>query len=258
MNQLMKEVTVRRLTAITASALFAMQLAAHAAPSAAEQPRTFSTAQEASQALYFAVQGKDEKALTAILGARKELLSSNNTLEDRRERLRFIEKYKQMHRLVREPDASTVLYIGAENWPFPIPLVSDNGGWHFDAEAGMAEVLYRRIGEDEVNALQACHALALARREHQWMERDPSMRPLHPLFGDAARGAPSAAFHGYRFRSLGSGFVAHPEVYGSTGVMTFVVDQEDVVYAKDLGPNTAAVAKGMSRYAPDPTWHRDE
>ena len=87
--------------------------------------------------------------MTEILGAGKELVSSDDDVQDKSERERFTRKYQEMHRLVREPDATTVLYIGAENWPFPIPLVSTDGAWSFDAKAGMEEVLFRRIGENE-------------------------------------------------------------------------------------------------------------
>ena len=251
---------VRRCAASVATAIFVLQLAGHAAASTTPPPgpRTFSTAEEASHALYLAVQAKDEKALTAILGAGKELVTANDTVQDRRDRERFIEKYREMHRLAREPDATTVLVIGAENWPFPIPLASENGAWHFDAKTGMEEVLFRRIGEDELNATQACHALALAQKEHKWPERDPSMRVLRTLPKSAAKHEPGVAFHGYYFRNLGSAFVAYPTQYGSTGVMTFVVNHDDVVYAKDLGPNTASVAKSMTRVEPDSTWHADE
>lgn len=275
--------SVRRCAATVTSALFALHLAAYAQVSLARQPalETFSTAEEASHALYLAVQGKNEKALTAVLGAGKELVSSNDKAQDKLERERFIEKYRQMHRLVREHDATTVLLIGAENWPFPIPLSFENGAWHFDAKTGMEEVLFRRIGENELNATQACHALVLAQKEHTWPERDPSMRALRALPGTAASRGPGVVLHGYYFRILtghgkgavtgatsrvaerkapGDGFaiVAYPATYGSTGVMTYVVNRENIVYAKDLGPNTGSVARGMTRYAPDSTWDRDE
>jgi hypothetical protein len=267
----------RRCAASVASMLFALHFAgpAQASPAQPPGPKTFSTAEEASHALYLAVEGRQEKALTAILGAGNELVSSGDRAQDRRDRERFVEKYRQMHRLVREPDATTVLTIGAENWPFPIPLVFGNGAWHFDAQAGTDEVLFRRIGENELNATQACHALVLAQREHRWMERDPSMRALRALLGNAANRGPGVAFHGYYFRVLpvgsatspvahrkapagGLAIVAYPETYGSTGVMTYVVDRDDVVYAKDLGPATGSVAQGMTRYEPDSTWHPDE
>ena len=87
------------------------------------QPKAFSSPAEASNALFQAAQREDEQALEAILGAGKEVTSSSNEVEDKLEREQFSQKYQEMHRLVREDDGSTVLYIGAENWPFPIPLV---------------------------------------------------------------------------------------------------------------------------------------
>ena len=255
-----KNPSLRRGAATVASAMFALHLAGYVQSSLAAQPalKTFSSAEEASQALYLAVQRKDDKALTAILGAGKELVSSNDTIQDRRDRALFIAKYREMHRLAPEAEGTTVMYIGAENWPFPIPLASEHGAWHFDPKTGMQEVLFRRIGENELNATQACHALVLARREHTWPERDPSMQALRALVGTAAHRGPDVAFHGYSFRALGSAFVAYPTAYGSTGVTTYVVDQNDVVQAKDLGPNTAAIAKRMTWYEPDSTWHPDE
>ena len=100
------------------------------------QPRTFSSPAEAAQALFQAVDSENEQAVEAIVGAGKEVTSSSDDVEDKLEREQFCKKYEEMHRLVREPDGSTVLYIGAENWPFPIPLVSKNGAWYFDSETG--------------------------------------------------------------------------------------------------------------------------
>ena len=100
---------------------------------------TFSSPWKASSALFQAVQNSDEEALERILGAGKEVTSSSDEIEDKLERERFSEKYQEMHRLVREPAGSTVLYIGAENWPFPIPLVSKDGVRFFDSDTGTAE-----------------------------------------------------------------------------------------------------------------------
>src|SRR5260370_17103963 len=96
-------------------------------------PATFSSPGEATNALFQAVQNGDEEALQRILGAGKEVTSSGDEIEDKLERERFSQKYQEMHRLVRDPDGTTVLYIGAENWPFPIPLVSktNSGAWYF-------------------------------------------------------------------------------------------------------------------------------
>src|SRR5580700_1768636 len=129
------------------------------------QPRTFSSPGEASDALFQAAKKEDEPALEAILGAGKEVTSSSDEVEDKLEREQFGEKYQEMHRLVQEPDGSTVLYIGAENWPFPVPLVSENGAWYFDSKTGTQEVLFRRIGENETTAIEVCEEFALTTSE---------------------------------------------------------------------------------------------
>ena len=123
-------------------------------------------------------------------------------VQDKLERERFTRKYQEMHRLVREPDATTVLYIGAENWPFPIPLVSTNGAWQFDAEAGMQEVLFRRIGENEVTAIQACHALVAAEKERKRATAIRSTQAIRALLVNAGDDGPVVPFHGYYFRIL--------------------------------------------------------
>jgi hypothetical protein len=259
------------LAATAAVAVIGVLLAGYAPASLARQPAalTFSTPDAATAALYVAVQRKDEAQIAAILGSDRRLVSSSDKRQDRLDRERFVEKYRQMHRVAQEPDASAVLYIGAENWPFPIPLVSSSGAWHFDASAGSEEMLFRRIGENELSAAQACRALILARHERQWPERDPSMRALGRLPASASTSGPGVAFHGYIFRSLesdapttkngaGPAFVAYPASYGSTGVMTYLVDQDDVVYAKDLGPRTSQLAKRMRQFQRDPSWQPED
>jgi hypothetical protein len=114
---------------------------------------------------------------------------------------------------------------------------------HFDATTGADEALLRRAGENELNATQACHPLVLARMELPWPERDPSMRAFSALAGHAATHGPG---------------VAHPAAYASAGAMTCVVQEDDTVHAKDAGPDTGSLAKGMTRYEPGSTWHPDE
>jgi len=269
----------RGFAATVAFATFALLLAGYAQACLARQPGAtpFSSAEEASHALYLAVQSDNEEAMTKILGSGKELVSLDDKVQDKLERERFIRKYQEMHRLVREPDATTVLYIGVENWPFPIPLVSENGAWHFDAKIGMEEVLFRRIGENEVTAIEACHVLVAAEKEHKRLVRDSSGQVIRALLVNAGNDGPVVPFHGYYFRTLTSqgkkatsgtrqisdrktpggrfAFVAYPAEYRSTGAMTYLVNQDDVVYEKDLGPDTVQVAKGMTKYKPDSTWH---
>src|SRR5713226_1317083 len=172
---------------------------------------TFSSPWKASSALFQAVQNNDEEAVESILGAGREVTSSSDEIEDKLERERFSQKYQEMHRLVRDPDGSTVLYIGAENWPFPIPLVSKNGVWYFDSDTGVQEILFRTIGENETTAIQVCHVLAKAKEhtETQTTGDDPISQYAQNLVSGGAANADATVrdtgnqpppFHGYYFR----------------------------------------------------------
>jgi len=229
------------------------------------QPRTFSSPGEASDALFQAAQKEDEPALEAILGAGKEVTSSDDDVEDKLEREQFSKKYQEMHRLVQEPDGSTMLYIGAENWPFPIPLVSKNGAWYFDSKAGTQEILFRRIGENEAAAIQVCEEFAITKKDQDAKPADPITQFAQNLSsaGTTSAGSnDSSPFQGYYFRVVngnsaaatshyssvgdrksGLTLVAYPAKYRSSGVKTFIVTQEEgIVYEKDLGPNTTTAA----------------
>src|SRR6202167_4344191 len=116
--------------------------------------KTFPSRKDASHALLTAAQSNDEKAMLNILGRDgKQIVSSGDDAEDAQSRANFVEKYQEMHRLVKEPDGSTVLYIGAKNWPTPIPLLSKGNAWYFDTEAGKQEILFRRVGRNEMSAI---------------------------------------------------------------------------------------------------------
>src|ERR1700685_649244 len=96
---------------------------------------------------------------------------------------KFCQKNREMRRLRREADGTTVLYIGAENWPFPIPLVSKNGAWYFDCDRGKREILFRRIGENESTAIDVCEEFAMARtaRTEKADSSDPVAEFVHSL-----------------------------------------------------------------------------
>jgi hypothetical protein len=243
-------------------------------------PKTFSSPGEASSALFQAVQNGDEEAVESILGAGTEVTSSSDEIEDKLERERFSQKYQEMHRLVREPDGSTVLYIGAENWPFPIPLVSKNGAWYFDSDTGTQEILFRTVGENETTAIQVCHALAKAkdRNETETPGDDSIRKYVQSLASDGTATTVSTArdiekesspFHGYYFlvgtnSAAGADkktsvvvLVAYPAEYRSSGVMTFMVTKNGTVYEKDLGSKTTTVARKLKR-GPDSSWHTAE
>jgi hypothetical protein len=240
------------------------------------QPRTFSSPAEAVNALVQAADKGDEQALESILGTGKEVTSAGDEVEDKLEREQFCQKYRKMHRLVREADGSTVLYIGAENWPFPISLVSKDGEWYFDSDRGQQEVLFRRIGENETTAIEVCEEFALTKTEgnakttgnEKAESEDPITRFAQSLVTTGAANADSNSgltddhksnlFYGYYFRQVandsaaaagkkkGLVLVAYPVDYRSSGVKTFIVTQKGIVFEKDLGPSTATVAPSIS------------
>ncbi|MGB2622313.1 MAG: DUF2950 domain-containing protein [Candidatus Acidiferrum sp.] len=282
-----------------------------AAPAFSQQQgqKTFSSAEEASAALVKAAQSNDTQAMLEILGPDgKRIISSGDEVEDAQSHANFAQKYQQMHRFVKEPDGSTVLYIGAENWPAPIPLMNKGNVWYFDTEAGEKEILYRRVGRNEMSAIRVCQELAAAQKEYYsaqhnvyarqifsdegqqnglyWKVSDGQPQsPIGPLVAAAvaegyAKGnnGPPTPYRGYYFHILtrqgknapggaknyivdgkmtgGFAFVAYPAEYRSSGVMTFIVNEDGVVYQKDLGKKTEAIGKSLKEYNPNPTWQK--
>jgi len=293
------------------AAVAILALGCFAAHSMAQQPgqRTFSSPEEASNAFVTAMQGNDEKAMLDLLGPHgQQIISSGDATEDANSRANFVQKYREMHRLVKEPDGTSTLYIGARNWPTPIPLVQKASSWYFDTDAGKKEILYRRIGRNEISTIRVCQELVAAENEYHdtrhgeyakkmlsdegqhnglyWqVAAGAPQSPIGPLVASAvaegyAGGSKSALtpYRGYYFHVLtlqgknaaggaksyvvnsrmteGFAFVAYPAEYRSTGVMTFIVGSDGVVYEKDLGKETGVVAKVMEKYDPDATWHK--
>jgi hypothetical protein len=244
---------------------------ASAQPSAQQ---TFSSAAEASHALFRAVQNNDEEAIANILGGPRELVSSRDAAQDKVERELFVQKYQAMHRWGRDADGSMTLYIGAENWPFPIPLVAANGAWRFDPDAGAKEVAFRRIGDNELTAIAACQEFVAAERRYATESNTANPADNFPASlaakaASAPRGGDAVLWHGYYYRVLsplatsaprtgGFALIAYPAEYRSSGVMTFVVTEKDRVYEKDLGPNTSALANAMATFHKDATWRLAE
>jgi hypothetical protein len=282
-------------------------------PSLAQQSgqKTFSSTEDASGALVAAAQSNDEKAMLDILGLDgKQVVSSGDDVEDAQSRANFVEKYGEMHRLVKEPDGTTILYIGARNWPTPIPLMNAGGRWYFDTEAGKTEILYRRVGRNELSAIKVCQELVAAQKEFRSTHDDQFARAIfsdagqhNGLYWKAADGetespiGPRVAaavaegytktqdgapipYLGYYYRIVtrqgknspggsksyvvkgkmtgGFAFVAYPAEYRSSGVKTFMVGPDGVVYEKDLGPKTTAVAGTMKEYNPNSSWQKAE
>jgi hypothetical protein len=264
-----------RATAIgVAFAILAMWGTRNNGPVLAQQQSaqpTFPSAADASQSLFLAVARNSEQAIVEILGGPTELASSRDEAHDQLDRELFVQKFQEMHRLVREADGSVTLYIGAENWPFPVPLVANNGAWHFDPDAGLKEVLFRRVGENELTAIEICHQLVAGTKEFRAQpntagQADSALAKLASRWaGESPASNDPVMIYGYHFRVLapptksgpaagGIGFIAYPAEYRSSGVMTFVVSENGVVYEKDLGPDTTTLAAGMGAFHRDATW----
>ena len=276
--------------------------------------RTFSSPGEAVLALYNAVKSNDSQALAAIFGSdANKVLHTGDNVADKNMAANFLRAYDQMHRVDIEPDQTVTLYIGADNWPLPISIAKNSSGaWYFDTESGEREILYRRIGRNENDAIEILHGLVAAQLDYASASRDgtpagqyamkfisdegkhnglywktsddETPSPIGPgLVSAATEGyrfqqGQQAPFHGYFFRILtkqgagakggaidyvvngkftrGFAFVAYPAEYRNSGVMTFIVNKSGIVYQKDLGEQTAAIASAMQEYNPDSTWDR--
>jgi len=231
-------------------------------------------------------------------------------------RQRFVKSYEEMNKLVKENDKKIVLHVGNGDWPLPIPIVKKGEGWRFDTKEGKEEMLNRRIGRNELNAIQVCLAYVDAQREYAMKDRDgdglleyakkfrskegkkdglyweakegEEQSPLGDLFAKAVKegytprkpGERPQPYHGYYYKILkaqgksalggaydyvvkgnmigGFALVAHPAEYGNSGIMTFIVNHDGVVYQKDLGKNTETIVSTMTKYDPDETWKKVE
>jgi len=261
-----------------------------------EQPKgkAFRTPADAAAALYAGARRNDEAELRAILGpGSNDLVNWTNDANQRAEQRKiFADKYDQMHRLVKEPDDTVALYVGAENWPVPIPIVEYKGKWYFDTGFGRQEILYRRIGRNEMEALQVCQALIDAEKdyysdEHKYTadfissgdshnglywptsangEKSPIGTYLAHAGIEDANTETREPYYGYYYRILltpnasgsnqGFAVLAFPAEYRSSGVMTFAVQQDGMAYEKDLGLETDKSARQVTSTALDSTWSK--
>jgi hypothetical protein len=270
---------------------------------------SFGSADEAVKALVAAARNGDVAALGKLFGPGSEsIIDSGDAVADAAARKQFVSLYDQKHDLVAEGNDRVVLQVGDDGWPLPVPIVRKNGKWVLDGEAGADEVVFRRIGRNELGAIAVCHGYVDAQYDYASEDRDgegagvyaqkllsdpgthnglywetaagepPS--PVGPFVADAAaegyRAGGAGAYHGYRYRPLfrqgenasggaqeyfengvlkhGFALVAWPAQYGVSGVMTFIVDQDGVVFQKDLGPDTEAAAMAMDAFDPDSSW----
>lgn len=134
--------------------------------------KTYGSAEEASQSLVAALRTNDENTILEVLGKdAKQLVASGDEAEDQENRNNFVRSFEEMHRLVAEPDGTTTLYIGAKNWPTPIPIVANKSGrWYFDTDAAKKEILFRRIGRNEISTMHVLRELVAAQKEYYSMQ----------------------------------------------------------------------------------------
>ena len=272
--------------------------------------RQFQTAQEAANALIEAAEKYDKEALTEILGPDSyDILHTGEPARDREVAQKFAEQARIKTKVALQPKnpRRAILEIGEEDWPFAVPIVKVGRTWSFDSKAGRQELLYRRIGSNELDAIaisrryvEAQHEYALQKRgvsgRNQYAQRIISTAgqqdglawqnadgtwggPIGEKIAAAiAKGYTSRTepFHGYYFRVLkgqgpdaplgqldfvvknvmigGFALIAFPAQYRQTGVQTFMVSHDGVVYQKDLGPKTLEIASAIDRFNPDKTW----
>lgn len=274
--------------------------------------KSFATPEAAVDELIKATSNYDVSALMQIFGPNgRDFVSTPDPVQDKNKGEAFAVLAKQRHFLTADPsnEHRLILIVGPNKWPFPIPLEMKAGKWMFDTAAGRRELLYRRIGTNELDAIQACRGYVEAQKVYaltihndsgvnQYAQKiistpgkqdglyweNPDGTPGGPLSEPAAKAIAEGytfdkkfAYHGYYFKILkgqgpnaplgrldyviqgamigGFALIAAPAEYRVTGVKTFMVNQNGLVYQKDLGPETLEIAKGIELYNPDKTWH---
>ncbi len=306
------------IATVSASPLLAQQSPA-AAPAAAKLATTapampkgmaFDTPQQAADAVIAAAADYDVAKLTAIFGPDGEdFVSGGDEVQAKKSAVDFAQEAKTSHSISTDPakpNRATII-VGQAQWPFPVPLVKTNGKWYFDSTTGRRDILYRRIGANELDAITVCRGYDEAQREYSLQIHDDSgvNQYAQKIFStpgkqdglywqnpDGTSGGPigdtvakaldegysigKGGFHGYYFKILkgqgpaapmgklnyviegimigGFALVAVPAEYRVSGVHTFIVSNDGVVYQKDLGPDSLNIVKKMELYNPDPTW----
>jgi Protein of unknown function (DUF2950) len=297
---------------VVAATLALLLFSAPAYPTSAA-PQTYPSAAAAVEALVIAARSDDPQALLEVLGTNaQQIVSSGDDVADANARQRFIAAYDTAHTLIADGDSRFTLEVGSDAWPMPIPIVKTAAGWSFDVDAGIDELVYRRIGRNELGAIEACRGIVQAQVEYasegregqpagiyaQKFVSDPGKKdglywptqpdepasPVGPFIAEAAaegyltgegQDGPQP-YHGYVYRLLtaqgpaakggaksylvdgrlsgGFAVIAYPVEYQSSGVETFITNQDGVVYQKDLGPDTVAIAAKIDAFDPDASW----
>jgi len=268
----------------------------------ASAQKAFPSPEAAADALVDGIARHDGDAIRTVIGAdyAKYIPAANVDPEDV---TAFLEAWSRSHAIVRDGDAKAFLGAGNKGWTLPIPIVKSAAGWQFDTRLAGEEMRTRRIGRNELAAIQVALAFADAQDEYATKDLDgdgikqfamrglssPGKRdglywaslpgepvsPAGPAFADAKPGQP---YHGYVYKILtaqgkdapggaksyvkngkmteGYALIAWPAKYGDTGIMTFIMSQDGVVYQKNLGPGTATLARATTAYNPDSSWSK--
>jgi hypothetical protein len=271
--------------------------------------KAFETPEAAAEALVEAAEQYDLAALREILGSEGEdIVASEDTVLDRMNMVAWAQEARTHLRLERDStDTVVTLNVGEDDWPTPIPLVADGDQWRFDPAEGRDEILRRRVGRNELNAIELCRGYVEAQRQYARVRHDGALlkqyaqriistpgrqdglawrTPDGSWEGPVSEGiaeaiadgytSRTAPFNGYYFKVLkgqgpaallgeldfvlegamigGFALVAAPADYGVTGIMTFIVSHDGIVYEKDLGEQTLEAFGAMERYDPDLTW----
>jgi hypothetical protein len=276
--------------------------------SGAQAQQSFNSPDDAVGALAAAVKSGARQDVLKVLGAGGEdIVDSGDAVADAAAKEKFLSAYDTKHSLKVDGQRASLI-IGANDFPFPIPLIHTKSGWEFDTAEGRDEIVFRRIGRNELDTIQTCLAFVDAEDEYSEKDRgdgagvyaqrivsspgkkdglywpsDTNDSPLGQLAADASAegykaGSEPRPYHGYYYRILtrqgpgapggalnyvvngkmigGFALVAYPADYGNSGVVTFIVNHAGVVYEKDLGEDTDALAKGITAFNPDKTWHK--
>jgi Protein of unknown function (DUF2950) len=296
--------------AATLLAAFVLLNATTIAAQNVAKAKSFATAEAAANALIEAAEKYDEAALTEILGPDSyDIIHTGEPARDREVAQKFAEQARLKTNVSLQPKnpRRAILEIGEDNWPFAVPIVKVGSTWSFDSKAGRQELLYRRIGGNELDAIAVCRGYVEAQHEYALQKRGTSgvnqyaqriistpgtQDGLAWQNSDGTWGGPigekvaaaiargysnrSEPFHGYFFKILkgqgpaaplgemdflvknvmigGFALVAFPAQYRVTGVQTFMVSHDGVVYQKDLGPKTTELANALERFNPDKSW----
>lgn len=287
------------------AALFAAGLAGCAKP---RHHEAFTSPEDAVTALVEAGRNSDMARLKELFGPGSEsIIDSGDPVADKKARADFVAMYDAKHALVPDGEDEFELQVGAQDWPMPVPIVRRDGQWFLDGAAGAEELVYRRIGRNELGAIAVCRGYVDAQHDYAAVDHDgegagiyahklvsdpgtqnglywpategEAQSPVGPFIAAAAAEgyrAGNGAYHGYRYRPLyrqgenanggtmdyfdmgvlknGFGLVAWPAQYGASGVMTFIVDQDGVVFQKDLGDDTERAVAAIDAFDPDSSW----